>query len=381
MGRIVLHIDMDAFFASVEERDHPRLRGLPIVVGSDPAAGHGRGVVATANYAARAYGIKSAMPISQAWQRSEQAKKEGKPAVVFMGGSFSRYAQASREIFQYIATQGNAFEPASVDECYLEIRSKNEDVRIKEWEGAEKTARKIQAYIQKKFGLSCSIGVGPNKLISKIAAGIRKPHGLTVVRPDEVQKFLDPLPVSELAGVGPKTAAALVHIGVSTVRQLRRISEAQLLGMFGKHGTSMYQFARGEDASPVEAGGEAKSVGRHQTFDVDTRSAEEILSALHQLAEEIILDVVRLHVWFKTIAVTVRFSNFKTYSRSYTLARATQDPLTLLFHGTRLLLPYLDARQNPHGLKIRLVGLRAEKFVDDPGPEPSQSTAHQGRLF
>ncbi len=195
--RIILHVDMDAFFAAVEERDKPRLKGLPIVVGSDPANGKGRGVVATANYLARRYGIKSALPIGRAWDLSQQAKKAGKPEVVFMEGDFRSYGKASYEIFEYIKTQGDAFEPASIDECYLEIMST--------WEEAERIAKEIQETVQHKFRLSCSVGVGPNKLISKIAAGMQKPHGLTVVREEKVQDFLDPLSVRELSGIGPKS--------------------------------------------------------------------------------------------------------------------------------------------------------------------------------
>lgn len=218
--RIVLHIDMDAFFASVEERDHPRIKGMPIVVGSDPANGKGRGVVSTANYAARAYGIKSALPISRAWQLSQKAKAGGKPEVVFFEPNIKKYAEISREIFAYIASQGEVFEAGGIDEAYLELGMRNKELGIKEWEEAERIARKIQEHVQKKFQLSCSIGIGPNKLIAKIAAGRQKPHGLTMVRDGEVLDFLAPLSVRELWGIGPKTGGKLAEIGVETISQL-----------------------------------------------------------------------------------------------------------------------------------------------------------------
>jgi DNA polymerase IV (archaeal DinB-like DNA polymerase) len=347
---------MDAFFASVEERDKPRLKGLPIVVGSDPANGKGRGVVATANYAARKYGIKSAMPISRAWELSQQAKKAGRPEVVFMEGDFRSYGKASREVFDYIATQGEAFEPASIDECYLETHDLS-------WEQAEKLAQDIQEYVQQAFGLSCSVGVGPNKLISKIAAGRRKPHGLMVVRDEEVPAFLDPLSVRELMGIGPKTGQQLRAMGIETVVQLRQLLPQELVDTFGKNGEGMYRQSRGIDDSPVEAGHEAKSIGSETTFDRDTLDASLILPIFKKLAVEVAGYLKKGKRRFKTVSIVVRFADFETRTRSFTLPEATDDAAVLESRALLLLVPFFDSRENPHRKKLRLVGIRAEKLA------------------
>lgn len=390
MSRIVLHLDMDAFFAAVEERDKPRLKGLPIVVGSDPVNGRGRGVVSTANYAARKYGIKSAMPISKAWDLSQQAKKAGKPEVTFIGGNYHKYSAVSKEIFKYLATKGDAFEPASVDEAYLEFSSKAQATSNKlqvpsntenEWEAAKKLGQEIKDYIKKNFQLTCSIGIGPNKLIAKIAAGENKPDGLTVIRDEEVQDFLDPKSVRELLGIGPKTEAELKKFGILTIAQLRAKSKDQLIEWFGKHGEGMYRSARGISDSPVEAGWEAKSVGRHQTYDTDTLDGTQLMTTLREMAEEISRDVRKEKKWFRTVTLTVRFSNFITHNRSHTIDPPAQDAKTLETEGMKLLLPFLDSRENPKRLKIRLIGLRAEKFVENKETSAARKVAKQQGLF
>ncbi len=361
MSRIVLHIDMDAFFASVEERDHPRLKDQPIVVGADPANGKGRGVVSTANYAARKYGIKSALPISRAWQLSQQAKKAGKPEVVFFEPNIRKYAGISREIFEYIATQGAVFEAGGIDECYLELRGVD-------YKQAQKTAVRIQEHVTKKFALSCSIGIGPNKLIAKIAAGRQKPHGLTVVRDTEVQEFLGPLSVRELRGIGPKTGAGLQEVGVETVRQLRKKTKNELIERFGvKHGESMYRYARGVDDAPLETDRKAKSIGSETTFDKDTLDAPTILAMFKQLVAEVVSSVKREKKKFKVVGIVVRFSDFETKTRSRTIEEASDDKRILESEALQLLLPFLDSRENPKRKKIRLVGVRAEKLESTPG--------------
>ncbi len=363
MSRVVLHIDMDAFFASVEERDHPRIKGMPIVVGADPANGKGRGVVSTANYAARKYGIKSALPISRAWELSQQAKKAGRPEVVFFEPNIKKYSAISHEIFTYIGTLGDAMEPASIDECYLEIiDTSGTSKQVGKWEDAEKIAREIQDKVQKDFQLSCSIGIGPNKLIAKIAAGRQKPHGLTVVR-EAVQEFLDPLSVRELRGIGPKTGAGLQEIGVETVKQLRQKTKGDLIAHFGvKHGESMYKQARGIDDSPLETSREQKSSGSETTFDKDTLDPSEILGTFRALSEEVAKQLKKSAKRFKTVSIVVRFSDFQTQTRSHTLEETSDEKTVLETEALKLLLPFLDSRENPKHKKIRLVGVRAEKL-------------------
>ena len=355
MSRIVLHIDMDAFFASVEERDKPRLKGRPIVVGSDPAGGKGRGVVSTANYLARAYGIKSAMPISRAWDKSQAAKKEGKPEVVFMEPDIKHYSEVSGIIFKYIGEQADMFEQASIDECYAELRDSS-------YEKAEKLAVKIKKWVKEEQGLTCSVGIGPNKLIAKIAAGKQKPDGLTIVREKEVQDFLDPLSVRDLMGVGPKTESALNALGIFKIAELRKKSQAFLVEHFGKHGAGMYDQARGVDESPLINDREAKSVGEQITFDKDTLDAPTILATFKQMAISVAKQIKREGVFFKTVAIIVRFSDFDTKTRSHTLKVSSNEAKVLETEALQLLMPFLDSRENPKRKRIRLVGVRAENL-------------------
>lgn len=353
--RIVLHIDMDAFFASVEERDKPRLAGKPIVVGSDPAGGKGRGVVSTANYLARAYGIKSAMPISRAWDKSQQAKKEGKPEVVFMEPDIKRYDEASAIIFKYIGEQTDMFEQASIDECYGELRDSS-------YEKATQLAVKIKKWVRDEQGLTCSVGIGPNKLIAKIAAGKQKPNGLTIVRDKEVQDFLDPLSVRDLMGVGPKTEAALNSLAILRIAELRKKSREFLVEHFGKHGAGMYDQARGVDESPLVSDREAKSVGEQITFDKDTLDAPTILATFKQMAISVAKQIKKEGVFFKTIVIIVRFSDFNTKTRSHTLKTSSNEAKVLETEALQLLMPFLDSRENPKRKKIRLVGVRIENL-------------------
>lgn len=354
MTRIVLHLDMDAFFASVEELDHPRLKGMPIVVGADPKDGGGRGVVSTANYAARKYGIHSAMPISTAWKLSEEAAKRGESRVVFMGVNMKRYAEVSHEIMSYLGTLAESFEPASVDEAYLEISSS--------LAAAEKLAREIKTHIKKVHGLTCTIGIGPNKLISKIAAQEKKPDGLTVVLPEEVMDFLAPKAVLVLPGVGPKTSAVLLKIGIKTVSDLRSLSQADLREKFGKWGIDIYRKARGEDDSPVTAEYETKSIGEQETFENDTLDPNLTIGLLKDLSAGVYFRIKKQNFSFKAVGITVRFSDFETKTRIKTLPDYQNDLKTIERETLQLFLPFLDRRENPQKKKIRLIGVRVEKL-------------------
>ncbi|PIR87036.1 MAG: DNA polymerase IV [Candidatus Harrisonbacteria bacterium CG10_big_fil_rev_8_21_14_0_10_49_15] len=385
--RIVLHVDMDAFFAAVEERDKLRLRGRPIVVGSDPKAGKGRGVVSTANYAARKYGIHSALPITKAWQLSQQAKKAGKPEVVFMGVDMAKYARVSANIMQYLESlvtsgewQGGAFEQASVDEAYLEFPISNFQLSNNDemWQWAAEKAGEIKAHIKHEFGLTASIGVGPNKLIAKIASDRQKPDGLTVVPEEAVQDFLDPLPVRVIPGIGPKAEAQLMSLGVKRVGELRGMPKEKLLAEFGKHGEGMYRQARGISDSVVAPGGPAKSIGLHRTFGKDTLDSVVLMSELKDMAAEIGADVARDGRLYRTVVLTVRFSNFKTQTRSHTLEAPDKDVKTLETEGLKLLMPFLDSRENPGRQKIRLIGLRVEKFVAHGNEEKGSMKKEKG---
>lgn len=348
---------MDAFFAAVEERDNPRLRGLPVVVGADPADGHGRGVVSTANYKAREYGIHSAMPISIAWLLSEKAKMAGNPPAVFVSVSFGKYGKVSNEIVEIVRQHAPLVEQASVDEAYMDLSF------CRTYATAKALCEKIKKEIKEKERLTASIGIGPNKLVAKIASDAQKPDGLTVVAPKNVAAFLDPLSVRKIPGIGPKSEEALNASGVKTVSDLKKFSRESLVAMFGKWGGDMYEKARGLDDSPVSEEYEAKSIGEQETFMSDTRDYNFITERLTALCESVIRRFKQSDFkTYKTVGITVRFSDFETKTRAHTLPAPANDLATLRFEATRLILPFLDKRENPRGKLIRLIGVKIEKL-------------------
>ncbi|HEV8307828.1 MAG TPA: DNA polymerase IV [Methylomirabilota bacterium] len=356
--RIIAHVDMDAFYAAVEERHHPELRGRPIVTGADPKGGMGRGVVTTANYAARKYGIRSAMPISQAWRLAETARRRGEPATAFLRGNHALYREVSGRIMTIVAADAVAFERASIDEAYVDLSA------LGGFEPAEARCRALKAEIVQREGLTCSIGLAPNKLVAKIASDFKKPDGLTVVRPEAVQAFLDPLPIRVIPGIGPKTELFLQERALRTVGELRAVAPAQLTEWFGKWGEDLGRRARGVSDDPVSNEWEPKSVGEQETFELDTLEPAFVLERARLLAravfERLLADGFRA---FRTVTVTVRFADFVTTSRSHTGRAPLATEEALDGEARRLLQPFLDARENPRRKKIRLIGVRVEKLL------------------
>lgn len=332
---------MDAFFAAIEERDNPRFRGKPIVVGADPREGRGRGVVSTANYEARKYGIRSAMPISWAWRAN--------PDAVFLPVDMKRYAAVSRKIMPMLKKHAKRMEQVSIDEAYLELRVTN-------YESAARVAKKIKKETWEKERLTCSIGIGPNKLVAKIASDHKKPDGLTVVQPSKVQKFLGSKPASVIPGVGPKTYAKLLNIGIETIGDLRKVGKEKLVELFGANGEYIWRLSRGQDTRPVVEEREIKSVGRQTTFQKDIRDSRPVVEAATGLLEETFQELEERSLKGKTLTVMVRYSGFETH----TSQESKDEPLT--FEEAKrlvlkLLLPYFTGRE------IRLVGVRVSNWV------------------
>jgi DNA polymerase IV (archaeal DinB-like DNA polymerase) len=349
---------MDAFYASVEARHNQALRDKPVVVGADPKAGHGRGVVEAASYAARRYGIRSAMPISRAWKLAESARRKGEPEVVFVHGNRKLYVEVSERVMAILAPTGDAFEEASIDEAYLDLSS------LAGFEAAAERARAVKREVAEREGLTCSIGVGPNKLVAKIASDFQKPDGLTIVRPEEVQAFLDPMGIRVIPGIGPKTEAELNERGIRTVSDLRGIELAQLAEWFGRWGEDLHAKARGLSDSAVSNEWEPKSVGEQETFEVNTLDAAFILERVRALATEVFARLRRQGFRaFRTVTITVRFAHFRTLTRSHTPAEEISSEDALCAGAVQLVLPFLDQRENPRGSKIRLIGVRAEKLL------------------
>jgi DNA polymerase IV (DinB-like DNA polymerase) len=340
MQRIILHIDMDYFFAQIEERENPQFKGKPVVVGADPKEGKGRGVVSTANYEARKYGIKSGMPISKAYQLC--------PNAIFLPVHIELYEKISEEIMGIVKKYSPVYEIVSLDEAYLDISF------CKNWKEAENLGKKLKKEIFEKEKLTCTVGIGPNKTVAKLAAEKAKPDGLKVVKPDEVEKFLDPLDVDELPGIGPKTAEKLRKIGVNKIFELKKLSKEKLKEMFGKVGERIWEGARGIDEEPVSPEEVIKSIGRQITLERDTRDAKLIFGTFEKLIKEVYEELMQNNFSFKTITVICRFKNFETHTKSKTLKKPMQDFEIFKKESKKLLLKFLIENKKP----VRLIGVR-----------------------
>ena len=343
--RVIFHLDMDHFYTAVEERERPEIRGKPVIVGADPKAGKGRGVVSTSNYEARKAGVRSGMPISQAWRLCSEA--------VYLPPNFPLYIKVSGEIMDIARKYADKFEQWGIDEAFLDVTSK-----VKDYAEAEALARKIKQEIKEKQSLTCSIGVGPNKLIAKIASDFQKPDGLTIVREEEVEKFLVPLPVRKLLWVGRKTEAKLKVLGVNTIGDLARYDPSALTSMFGVMGLQMHLMAKGIDRSEVEERTGVKSVSHETTFEEDTADSALILQALDVLCVEVQKATENQHLLFKTVTLKIRYENFETHTKSKTLPFLTNRLHDLQKITRELLSTYLRKDR-----KVRLIGVRVSSLV------------------
>ena len=357
--RIIAHLDMDAFFASVEEVTTPAFFGKPIVVGSEIINGVGRGVVSTANYKARAYGIHSALPISVAWRLSQEAKKQGKDEVIFLPVDFELYNKVSAYVRQIIDKYSSLVEQASVDEFYFDLTN------LGSFKKADFVCKKIKEEIKKEKKLTCSIGVGPNKLISKIAAGFKKPDGLFLVTQEEAQGFLNPLPIREISGIGPKTAELLYKENIRTVKDLNKFSLEELKNLLGKQGERIYYSVRGVDDSSITEHHEVKSIGEQTTFSQNTLDVLTICDKMTELSRNVFKTFEESGFYeFKTITITVRFADFetKTSSKSFKDGINKNNKNKFELEVLKLILPFLDKRSNPKRKPVRLIGVRLEKI-------------------
>ncbi|MBN1244620.1 DNA polymerase IV [Candidatus Bathyarchaeota archaeon] len=343
--RVIFHMDMDHFYTAVEEREHPEHKGKPVVVGADPKEGKGRGVVSTSNYEARRAGVRSGIPISRAWKLC--------PEAVYLPPNFPLYIRVSNEIMEIARKYADKFEQWGIDEAFLDVSA-----RVKDYAEAESLAKQLKREVKEKENLTCSIGIGPNKLIAKIASDYQKPDGLTIVKEDDAEAFLAPLPVRKLLWVGRKTEAKLKNRGIFTIGDLARYDPTVIAEAFGVMGTQMHLSARGIDRSEVETRTEVKSISHETTFEEDTADAEAVLKALDSLAAEVAKEAVGQKLFFKAVTVKVRYENFETHTRSKTLAFITNRLQDLQKTARDLLKAYLK-----NDRKIRLIGVRVSNFV------------------
>ena len=342
--RVIIHVDMDAFFAAIEQRDAPELRGKPVVVGADPKGGTGRGVVSTCSYEARRYGIHSAQPISQAYRLC--------PDAVFLPVDGEKYSRESRRIREILAGFTPQLQFVSIDEAFLDVTGS-----LRLFGGKRRLAERIQERIEEETGLTASLGVAPNKLIAKIASDLKKPRGLVVVEPDEVEEFLRPLEVRRLPGVGPRMQEALRALGVCTIGELARISEDELRERFGEWGSDLRRKACGRDDSPVEEGEEAKSIGHEHTFEEDIADRDELLRMLMRLCERTARRMRKADARGRTVTTKVRFEDFTTLTRRQTLAAPVTDAGELYAAALENL-----AAAEVGERKVRLIGVSVSGF-------------------
>ncbi|MDO8136720.1 MAG: DNA polymerase IV [Candidatus Brocadiales bacterium] len=335
--RKIIHVDMDAFFASVEELDDPGLRGKAVIVSGSP---EGRGVVSSASYEARRYGVHSAMPITRARKLCPQA--------VFVEARIERYAEVAQELLGIFKKYTPLVEPASLDEAYLDVTD-TEAI----FGGAENIGREIKRRIREEIGLTASIGIGPNKFLAKLASDLRKPDGFVVIKDEEKEEVLRDLPVSKILGVGRATENRLHELGIHTIGDLRALPLEALVEEFGRWGEGLYYLSRGVDESPVVTDWEPKSTGRSVTFERDIKDYGVIRRQLYQLTEEVTSTLRDMGLRAKTITIKIRYSNFKTITRSTTLDTPTDLTETIWRYVDALLRERVDLEDKA----VRLVGV------------------------
>jgi DNA polymerase IV len=350
--RKVIHVDMDAFYASVEQRDNPKLRGKPVIVGGEPDS---RGVVATCSYEARKYGIHSAMSSAKAFKLC--------PDAIFIRPEFSKYKQASRQIRNIFETYTDLIEPLSLDEAFL-------DVTLNKVNNPSATiiARKILAQIFKETHLTASAGVSYNKFLAKVASDINKPRGLFVIPPEKAISFIEKLPIRKFFGIGKVTEAKMLKQGIKNGADLKKYTKIQLIKQFGKFGEYYFDIVRGIDNRPVNPTRIRKSVGKEITLPYDTDNMQHITALLEKLAEKVADILSKQKISGKTISLKVKYHDFKVITRSITLPLYLQhSSATIMQHIITLL-----KKTNVGKQKIRLLGITISN-LDNNIPEYVQT--------
>jgi len=342
MSRTILHLDLDAFFCSVEETQNPDLRGKPFAVGGKP---NERGVVASCSYAARALGVRSAMPMSRAIQLCRN--------LIIVPSRHNLYGEVSEQVMERLRNLTGLVEQISIDEAFLDISDMSEPVA--------RIALNLQAGIKNELHLSSSIGIASNKLVAKIATEVGKksskkkkepPFGLTIVPFGEEAKFLNPLPADMLWGVGPKTSARLTELGIHTIGDIARWPENELVSLFGENGRDLWRHAQGIDNRPVVTEYETKSISQENTFNVDVRDEKTLEKTLREQAREVARQLRKNDLAGKTVKLKIRWSDFTTLTRQVTLPTSTDNEDEVFHTAVRL----MKAVRKPNQA-VRLIGV------------------------
>ncbi len=343
-SRTILHVDMDAFFASVEQRDNPDLRGKPVLVGGSGP----RGVVAAASYEARVFGCHSAQPTSVA--------KRLCPGAIIVSGRHSDYKAVSRQVFAILERFSPAIQPISIDEAFLDVTGSTHL-----FGSGESIAKQIRKLVKEETQLTCSVGVAPNKFLAKLASDMNKPDGLFIIEPETIQQALDPLPVTRLWGVGPSAERALAKLGIRTIADLRRMPVDTLVARMGDQGRHLHQLARGLDDRPVHIDREAKSISHEHTFGVDLDDPDEVRSLIARQAQDVAMRLRKHQRYARTVTIKVRFGDFETITRSHTLDNQT-DETRVIHDAARDLFDTWARSFRP----VRLIGVGVSQLTDAP---------------
>ncbi len=348
-NRIILHVDMDYFFAQCEEREHPELKGKPVVICVYSGRGGDSGAVSTSNYEARKFGIKAGIPISRA--------KKLNPDAVFLPVNMELYRKISDEVMEILRGFCDLVEQESIDEAFCDITGKVDD-----FDEAKDFAIKIKNAIKDKMGLTCSVGVGQNKLVAKIASDFRKPDGLTVVKPEEVMQFLSPLKVTDLIGVGKKTGERLNELGINTIGDMSKLSAKELIREFGQaKGTWLKEASQGIDNSPVQEREGSEQIGRITTLREDTRDMRVILDTIDMLSGDVLRKLDERKLGFRSVAFIGITTDFKTHTKSRTLGAPARDAATIRKLANELAKDFLAE----HPGALRRVGIRVADFIGE----------------
>jgi DNA polymerase-4 len=338
--RSILHVDMDAFYASVEQLDHPEYKSKPVIVGADPKDGKGRGVVAACSYEARKFGVRSALPISRAWKLC--------PEGVYVRPRMKRYVEVSGQVMEVFRHCTDLVEPLSIDEAFLDITGSiallGRPVEI---------ARAIKNQIREKTGLTASVGLAPNKFLAKIASDIRKPDGFVVIEPNEIETFLRDLPISRLWGVGPKTEVRLHEIGFRTIGDIAVADRESLVRRLGSLGEHLYQLSHGQDERPVVPNWEPKSISSETTFEEDTNDRELLLATILELSDHVAQRLRKDGYRARKVTLKLRYSSFSTHTKQHSLDKLVQTGEDIAAVARGLF------GQFPLKQKIRLIGVAA----------------------
>ncbi len=349
--RIILHVDMDYFFAQCEERERPELKGKPVVICVYSGRGGDSGAVSTSNYEARKFGIKAGIPISRA--------KKLKADAVFLPVNMELYRSISDEIMEILRSYCDVLEKESVDEAFCDITGK-----VSDFEEAKLLAVKIKEEVKQKIGLTCSIGVAPNKLVAKIASDFQKPDGLTFVKPEEVTLFMAPLKITDLTGVGKKTGERLNELGVKTIGELSKLSRDELIREFGQaKGVWLKQASQGIDDSPVVEREGTEQIGRITTLKEDTRALNLIYDVVNELSDEVYKKLEARKLSFKSVTFVAISTDFKTRTKTHTLGAPAKDPDTIKATARELTKAFLAE----YPLSLRRVGVRVANLAGDKG--------------